>query len=158
MADVIAASGAGGITQNAVRVEAKEGPSPGSWGSPTSEVTWDPPPSVSPPPGCPEAEDPANLESFGGEDPRPELYLSSAPPCPPLPVPSSLPRAPGLAWGLGSFGKWVRDRAEPVTQGEQGSLVSLEELHLPSTQGKEARAVGSDPGPSLPPGPPRPTC
>ncbi|KAB1273899.1 Protein KASH5 [Camelus dromedarius] len=25
------------------------------------------------PPGCPEAEDPANLESFGGEDPRPEL-------------------------------------------------------------------------------------
>ncbi|XP_047691265.1 protein KASH5 isoform X1 [Prionailurus viverrinus] len=29
--------------------------------------------SQQPPSGCPEAEEPANLESFGGEDPRPEL-------------------------------------------------------------------------------------
>ncbi|XP_026893893.2 protein KASH5 isoform X10 [Acinonyx jubatus] len=29
--------------------------------------------SEQPPSGCPEAEEPANLESFGGEDPRPEL-------------------------------------------------------------------------------------
>ncbi|GAB5581781.1 protein KASH5 isoform X7 [Prionailurus iriomotensis] len=40
--------------------------------------------SQQPPSGCPEAEEPANLESFGGEDPRPELYLFSPP------LPSSL--------------------------------------------------------------------
>ncbi|KAF0872337.1 KASH5 protein, partial [Crocuta crocuta] len=47
--------------------------------------------SQQPPSGCPEAGEPANLESFGGEDPRPELYLSSPlPPAPPLPMPPSL--------------------------------------------------------------------
>ncbi|XP_048949611.1 protein KASH5 isoform X1 [Canis lupus dingo] len=33
--------------------------------------------SQQPPSGCPEAEEPANLESFGGEDPRPEIRASS---------------------------------------------------------------------------------
>lgn len=49
------------------------------------------------PPGCPGVEDPANLESFGGEDPRPELYLSSAPPCPSPAHTLQRPRAQGLA-------------------------------------------------------------
>uniref|UniRef100_A0A452G9B3 KASH domain containing 5 n=1 Tax=Capra hircus TaxID=9925 RepID=A0A452G9B3_CAPHI len=42
------------------------------WGLPTSRVTWEPT-TLCLPPGRPEVEDPANLESFGGEDPRPEL-------------------------------------------------------------------------------------
>ncbi|XP_044901855.1 protein KASH5 isoform X3 [Felis catus] len=40
--------------------------------------------SQQPPSGCPEAEEPANLESFGGEDPRPELRTS----CPHHPHPN----------------------------------------------------------------------
>ncbi|XP_053066299.1 protein KASH5 isoform X13 [Acinonyx jubatus] len=40
--------------------------------------------SEQPPSGCPEAEEPANLESFGGEDPRPELRTS----CPHHPHPN----------------------------------------------------------------------
>ncbi|XP_078215519.1 protein KASH5 isoform X5 [Callithrix jacchus] len=50
------------------------------------------------PSGCPEAEEPANLESFGGEDPRPEPYLSSHLSLTLLPQPCVLqPARPGPA-------------------------------------------------------------
>jgi hypothetical protein len=48
---------------------------------------------VSLPPGCPEAEDPANLESFGGEDPKPEPYIPSGPSLPALTLPCFLQTA-----------------------------------------------------------------
>lgn len=86
MAD--AALGAGGITQSERKGGSQRRTKAGVQGLPTSRVTWEPT-TLCLPPGRPEVEDPANLESFGGEDPRPELYLSSASPCPPPPMSSS---------------------------------------------------------------------
>ncbi|XP_043456207.1 protein KASH5 isoform X2 [Prionailurus bengalensis] len=99
--------------------------------------------SQQPPSGCPEAEEPANLESFGGEDPRPELYLFSPP------LPSSL-----HVIGLGVLREWVRDGgrgAVLMAPGERGSLscfslsrrTSCPHHPLPNL-GKEVGAVASD--------------
>lgn len=92
--------------------------------------------SVCLPSGFPEAEDTANLESFGGEDPRPELYLSSGPS-----LPSLLPR--GLVQGLGSLGEWVRGRGHGGSSAVSLASLSPEEPHLPTTTGERW------PGPSL---------
>lgn len=91
-----------GSPRTNMRVEARGGPSPASWGTPTSKITGSLTP-VCLPPGCPE--EPANLESFGGEDPRPELYLSwgSSLPSPCLCPPACLGAGPGFGvlWGVG---------------------------------------------------------
>lgn len=134
---------------------------PESWGTPTPKVTREPT-TLCLPPGCPEAEEPANLESFGGEDPRPELYLCP-PPRPALPAAHALQPPYHRAWGpLG-----VGEGREPVLRapGERSSLspvlLSPEEPHLPTATSPtwEGRwGLWPVTSPSLTPGLPPPSC
>lgn len=76
---------------------------------------------VSPFLACPEAEEPANLESFGGEDPRPEGCLSS-----PLPPHST---------GAREWGDWY-----PLAQRSLCLQRSLSLPHLGSWGGSRSTA------------------
>lgn len=93
MLGVVTSLGADGITQSKCEGGSQRRTKSRVLSTQTSKVTGEPTTlSVCLPPECPDTEEPANLESFGGEDPRPELYLSSGFSLPsPCPCPPACP-------------------------------------------------------------------